>query len=52
MSKILDTAKKADMEQYDSGFQKSGRKKSTYFYPTQNHNATKQTWNNIVNDFK
>jgi hypothetical protein len=41
MSKILNTAKKADMEQYDSGFQKSGRKKSTYFYPTQNSQCNK-----------
>jgi len=42
MSKILNTAKKANMEQYDSGFQKSGRKKkSTYFYPTQNSQCNK-----------
>jgi hypothetical protein len=53
MSKILNTAKKANMEQYDSGFQKSGRKKKAPI-STQHkiHNATKQTWNNIVNDFK
>jgi hypothetical protein len=41
MSKILNTAKKANMEQYDSGFQKSGRKKSAYFYPTQNSQCNK-----------
>jgi len=53
MSKILNTAKKANMEQYDSGFQESGRKKKAPI-STQHkiHNATKQTWNNIVNDFK
>ncbi len=42
MSKILNTAKKANIEQYDLGFQKSGRKKKPPI-PTQHKFAMQQS---------